>query len=118
MRPRVNDPSGNFIADWNFVPDTNEILEIEGGNSFCSSHFDPERVDTNGIGEIRQLFYSKSLSTMPGFMNGARHCGSDFQWAHGYPATDPSVVYLGGVPICCVPDGAEFNQDFDFSFFS
>jgi hypothetical protein len=118
MRPRVNDPSGNFVADWNFVDEANEVLNIEGGNSFCSSHWDPERVDAGGIGEVRQLFYPASQSRMPGFLTGAKHCGSDQQWSQGYFADAPSVVYLGGVPTCCAPDGAEFNEDFDFGFFS
>jgi len=116
MRPRVGDETGNFTVDWNFVDEDNEILNVEGGNSFCSSHWDPERLDGGGIGEIRQLYYTKSQNTAPGFLKGSRHCGTDEQWSKGYFADAPSVSYLGGIPTCCVDDGAAYNQDFDFGF--
>jgi hypothetical protein len=118
MRPRINDETGNFLVDWNFVDEDNEILSIDGGNSFCSSRYDPERLDNGGIGEIRKLFYPKSQNRAKPFLKGGKHCGSDEQWAHGYFADAPSVVYNGGVPTCCAPDGAAFTEGFDFGFFS
>jgi hypothetical protein len=118
MRPRVEDESGNFVVDWNFVDEDNEILNIDGGNSFCSSHYDPERLDNGGIGEIRKLFYPASQASAVPFLKGARHCGTDQQWNRGYFADAPSVVYTDGIPVCCLGDGAEFNQDYDFGFFS
>ena len=116
MRARVGDDSGNFVVDWNFVPDDRPILRIDGGNSFCSSHFDPDTLDNGAIGEVRQVFYELAKTRIPDGYTGKRHCGRDAFWAAGYPARTPSVVYRGGLPVCCDQDAAAFDYGFDYGF--
>lgn len=116
MRPRIGDSSGDFPVDWQFVDEGNSILDIDGGNSFCSSHWDPDRIDGGGIGEVRQLFYPLAKTRMPATLKGRRHCGSDQQWSEGYGPDAPSVTYVDGVPSCCCPDEAAFDCGWDLGY--
>ncbi len=85
--------------------------------AFGSNHNDPEHTDGGQVGEVRQVFYPKAGSFLPGFLTGEHICGTEQQWQNGWPDGTPGSPIVAGVPECCTADmGAAFTTGFDYGF--
>lgn len=112
------EPGGSaFDVQW--FPCNPGAADLAIPTAFCSSRLDIYHLLIPQVGEIWEKFTRPVSGHLAGWLMGAHHCGTDQQWAEGFPAGTPSIpVGPGGVPVCCddEPLGPPFDLGFDFGF--
>jgi len=115
FRARFGDDDSIFEGDWQFINPGAKAISFE--TAFGSNHTDPEHSDGGQVGEVRQIFYPKAQTYLPGFLLGNHICGTQQQWQNGWAAGVEGSPIVAGVPTCCTDDeGAAFDTGFDFGF--
>lgn len=100
MRARFDDPTSEFLVDWQFTDHRAKVLNYP--IAFGSNHNDPLHVDMDQAGEVRQVFYSLARTRLPAVYKGDHVCGTKDQWQNGWPAGTPGTDVWPVLPRCCV----------------
>jgi microcystin-dependent protein len=100
MRLYPDDPDRLTLGRWLWCPEGAEALPFP--TAFCSSRYDPNDWQLEGVGEISEIAGYSSGRGNPRY-TGRTHCGSAYLFASGSPVmlrgTPP--VDADGVPLCC-----------------
>jgi len=115
FRARFGDDTSIFLADWQWAPAGAKAIPYP--IAFGSNHTDPEHIDVDQVGEVRQTFYPLARTFIPDFLKGDHFCGTQEQWQNGWPADTPNIEIIDNAPACCVADlDGAFDCGFTWGF--
>jgi hypothetical protein len=108
---------GSFDAQWFACNEGAQNLDLP--TAFGSSRFDPYQLLVPAVGEVWEYRTRPVVGHLAGWLKGKHHCGTDQQWAEGWPVGTPGIpTGPDGVPDCCTAPGdpAAYDYGFDYGF--